>query len=107
MATATEIGGDVVAAGSALAGLMLVYMGALSAGYSSYDPQEKRAVRPSYQSRIWFAFVGLVLNAISIPLGLAGKGLENLCALYAGLGFLLFGTAWLIAVAALTAREVK
>ncbi len=107
MAVSTEIGGDVVAAAGALAGLMLVYMGALSAGYSSYDVTAKRVVRGSYRRRIWFAFAGLVLNAASIPFGLVSKALDNLCALYAALGLLLLGVGWLIAVAVLTALEVK
>lgn len=106
MAQPTE-SGDVVAAGSAIAGLMLVYMGSLSAGYSTYDPREKGAVRSSYQRRIWFAFTGLVLNALSIPFGLAAKALDNLCVLYAGLAFLVVGIVWLVVVAALTAREVR
>ncbi len=106
MASPTEIGGDVVAAGSAVAGLMLVYIGALSTSYGTYDAKERSSVRGSFQRRAWFAFFGLLLNALSIPFGLAAKGLDSFCALYIGLGLLVFGIAWLAVVAVLSVLEI-
>ena len=107
MTSAAEIGGDVVAAGSAIAGLMLVYIGALSSSYGTFDAREKPAVRASFQRRAWFAFVGLLLNALSIPFGLAAKGLDNSCALFASLGMLVLGVVWLVVVATLSVLEIK
>ena len=107
MASVTDIGGDVVAAGGAIAGLMLVYMGALSSGFSTYDAKEKAAVRKSFRRRAWFAFAGLVLNSLAIPFGLGAKAFENCWALAASLGFLVIGLGWLIVVAVLTVREIK
>ena len=107
MASATEIGGDVVAAGSAIAGLMLVYMGGLTAGYSSYAPQSKAAVRASFQRRMWLAFAGVILNVAALPFGLAAKALDDHQALTMGLVLLGLGAVWLIAVAVLTALEIK
>jgi hypothetical protein len=107
MASATEIGGDVVAAGSAVAGLMLVYMGSLSASFSTYSPTEKRTVQGSFSRRMWFACTGLLLNGASIPFGLAAKALDCVCALFVSLGFLMLGLCWLGAVAVLTAQEIK
>ena len=107
MAMPTEIGGDVVAAGGAIAGLMLVYMGSLSAGYASYPATGKKAVRGSYQRRIWFAFAGLIFNALSIPCGLEAKALDDVCVLFLGLAFLLLGMVWLVVAAILTALEIK
>lgn len=107
MASATETGGDVVAAGAAIAGLMLVYMGALSANYSTYEAIAKKAVKGSFRRRIWFAFAGVALNAAAIPFGLAAKALDCICALWASLAFLVLGLVWLIAVAVLSALEIK
>jgi sterol desaturase/sphingolipid hydroxylase (fatty acid hydroxylase superfamily) len=107
MASPTEIGSDVVAAGAAVAGLMLVYMGALSNEYGSYDATQQDSVRGRFRWRMWFAFVGLLPNAISIPFGLAAKALENACALWAALILLAVGLTWLVAVAVMTALEIN
>lgn len=107
MASATEIGGDVVAAGAALAGLMLVYMGALSTGFGSFQGREKATVLRSYRRRVWFAFAGLALNGAAIPFGLAAKALDCEWALWASLALLILGLVWLIAVAVLSALEIK
>jgi hypothetical protein len=106
MASPTEIGGDVVAAAGAVAGLMLVYMGGLSTGYGAFQPQEKKSVRASYRQRMWFAFVGLVLNSAAIPFGLAAKALDSACLLWAALALLLFGIVWLVLAAVFTALEI-
>jgi hypothetical protein len=107
MASPTEIGGDIVAAGAALAGLMLVYMGYLSASYGSFDTTAHGSVRPSFRRRIWFAFAGLLLNAAAIPFGLAAKAWECAFALWVALALLFVGVAWLIAVALLTGLEIN
>jgi hypothetical protein len=107
VASATEIGGDVVAAGAAIGGLMLVYMGALSTSFSTYEPSEKRSAGPSFRRRIWFAFAGLAFNVLAIPFGLAAKALDCPCALWTSLALLALGLAWLIVVAILSALEIK
>jgi hypothetical protein len=107
VASATEIGGDVVAAGAAIAGLMLVYMGALSASFSRYRATEKRTVQRSFARRMWFAFGGLALNVAAIPFGLAAKGLDNFDLLHAALTLLALGGAAVLAAALFTALEIK
>jgi Na+/proline symporter len=72
-----EVAGDIVAAGSAAAGLILVYVGALSTGYSTFTAQERRSVKRSYRTRAWFALAGLVLFLISVALGLIGKWYDS------------------------------
>lgn len=42
---AIEIAGDIVASGTALAGLLLVFMGAASASFQTYDAQSKPDVK--------------------------------------------------------------
>jgi len=107
VASPSEIGGDVVAAGAAVAGLMLVYMGALSGSFGGFQGREKATVLPSYRRRIWFAFAGLTLNATAIPFGLAAKALDCESPLWASLVLLILGLGWLIAVAVLSALEIK
>jgi sterol desaturase/sphingolipid hydroxylase (fatty acid hydroxylase superfamily) len=107
MASATEIGGDVVAAGAALAGLMLVYMGALSTSYSTFQPQERRTVRASHLKRTWFAFVGLAVFVAAVTLALLGKLLGLPCMILGALGLLFIGCAGLLTTAVLTALEIK
>lgn len=104
---AAEIGGDIAAAGSAVAGLILVYIGALSASFGTYQPQEKRAVRPSFQRRAWFAFAGLVILILSVALALIGKWLAINCLVLGALTLLGIGLAWVIVTAALTVMEIK
>jgi hypothetical protein len=53
--------GDVIAAGAALSGLILVYLGSVAAGYAGFDAAAQRTVRTSFQRRAWFAVVGVVL----------------------------------------------
>lgn len=78
--SATEIAGDVVTASTALAGLILVFLGATSTSYDAYEATERGAVRNRYQRRAWFAFTGLVLALASVLLALIGKWLHQECA---------------------------
>jgi hypothetical protein len=107
MYRAIDVAGDVVAAGSALAGLMLVYMGALSTSFASFQPQERKSVRGSHLKRTWFAFAGLVLFVAAVSGALIGKLFAIPCLAVAALGLLLIGCGWLIATAIFTAREIK
>jgi len=104
---AIEVAGDIAAAGGALSGLMLVYMGALSSGFSTFEPMEKPAVRPSYQRRTWFAFAGLVLFLAAVTLALFGKLFDLPCVILGALALLLLGMGWLVATAVFTAMEIN
>ena len=107
MAKAVEVAGDIAAAGSAVSGLILVYVGALSASYGAFQPQERKAVLGSYQKRAWFAFIGLILFLFSVTLSLFGKWLELDCAIVAAMGLLLLGFCWVVATAVLTVLELR
>lgn len=54
------LAGDIIAAGAALAGFILVYLSALATAYAGYPRQDRNAVRGSFQSRGWFAFIGIL-----------------------------------------------
>lgn len=107
MARGAEVAGDIVAAGSAVAGLVLVYIGSLSAGFSAFQPQERRAVTPSYQRRAWFAFVGFALILVAVTLALIGKWLDIDCMAVSALWLLVVGLAWVLVTGVLTVMEIK
>ncbi|MBV5271133.1 MAG: hypothetical protein JZU55_16055, partial [Afipia sp.] len=65
MPSAVELGGDISAAATSLAGLLLVFLGAISTTFDTYQAQEKNAVRGRYQRRAWFAFTGFVLALLA------------------------------------------
>lgn len=107
MVDPVEISGDVVTGATALAGLVLVYLGSVAAGYAGFDAEQQRSVRASFQARGWFAFVGMVLAIIAAMLALVGKWLHNPCVAIAAIILLLLALLWGIAVAFLTIREVR
>jgi hypothetical protein len=55
-----NVAGEVVGASTALAGLILVYLGSIAASYASYETTQQGSVRLSHQRRIWLAFIGFV-----------------------------------------------
>lgn len=102
-----SIAGEAVAAATALAGLILVYLGGLTSSYSSYQPQERKSVVSSYQKRGWIAFVGLVLALLAAALGVIGKWLPNECVADVATGFLLVAFLWGVGIALVTALEIR
>jgi hypothetical protein len=101
------VAGDVATSAVALAGLVLVFLGTISAGFEAYEPQEKRAVVGRYQRRAWLVFVGFVLSLISALLGILGKWLSNECAALAAMVALFLGLAWVLMVAVVVIRDIK
>ncbi|MEH6718941.1 MAG: hypothetical protein V7704_08690 [Aurantimonas endophytica] len=98
--------GETVTAATALAGLILVYLGSLAASFGTFQPQEQKTVRPRYQKRAWVAFAGLAIALLSASLGVLGKWLPNECMANAAVIILLVAFAWGIGIALLTAQEV-
>ena len=66
---------EVVGAATALAGLILVYLGSLVASFASFAPQEKRSVRAKHQRRAWLAFAARLLSLLAALLGVLAKWL--------------------------------
>ena len=54
-------GWDVAHDGTALAGLLLVYLGALAVRYNSLDNRSKTDKRDQFQRHAWLALSGIVL----------------------------------------------
>ena len=100
------VAGEVVGAGTALAGLILVYLGAVAAGYDAYQPAEKRTVKSRFQKRALAAFVGFILALIAALLGVLGKWLPNGCIADAGVVLLIISFLWTSVLAFLTVQEI-
>jgi hypothetical protein len=107
MLHAQEIAGDLAAAATALAGLMLVFMGAVSTAFDAYSTEQQDAVRSRYRWRIWLAFAGFLTSLASATLALVGKWQECPSLVRDSLYILLLG-AFVIAVIAalLTAKDI-
>ena len=104
---ALSVAGDVAAASVALAGLILVYLGTISAAFDSYQKNEQVAVRRRYQRRAWFAFLGFVLTLLSSGLAIVGKWLGIDCAALAAIIILLLALLWVLVAAGLVAMDIK
>lgn len=98
---------EVVASATALAGLILVFLGAIGTAFDSYQKQEQNAVRTRYQRRAWFAFVGFALALLSTCLGLVAKWLGNECAALAALVLLGVSLIWVLFAALSAVREIR
>jgi hypothetical protein len=61
--------------GTALAGLILVFLGGVLSGYESYDAVAKNAVRPRYKRRAKVGLAGFILAMSSAVLAFAANWL--------------------------------
>lgn len=63
---------DQVFTGStALAGLILVFLGGIYTAYDGYDATSQRAVKDRFVFRVWLTFVGFFLALVSAGLALS------------------------------------
>jgi uncharacterized membrane protein len=97
---------EMVTASTAMAGLVLVYIGTLVASYSTFEPQEKRTVRNRFLIRAYLALFGMFLAVVSATLGILAKWSNNENAADAGVVILLVAFCWGLLVAYLTIREL-
>jgi uncharacterized membrane protein YdjX (TVP38/TMEM64 family) len=68
-----ELAADVVTGATALAGLILVYLGMVVSGFAGFQREQQATVRAAHQLRAWFAFVGMTLAIVAAVLALIGK----------------------------------
>jgi sulfite exporter TauE/SafE len=63
--------GLIFSGGTALAGLVLVFLGAIAAAFDSYEKVDKNAARPKYRARARLALGGFgsSLSAAALALG--------------------------------------
>jgi hypothetical protein len=104
---ALGLAGDVIAASAALAGLILVYLGAVASGYASFEKTQQGSVRASFQRRAWFAVVGILFSVAACGSAALAKWLANACVAGASLVLFALTLFWAALSAILIALEVK
>lgn len=107
MSGAIEVASDVIAGSAALAGLILVYLGALSSNYGSYDAAARNSVRGRFQVRAWLAFVGFIVTILAAAFALFAKWLHIECLAVASIIALVIALLWSAWIALATVREIK
>jgi ABC-type dipeptide/oligopeptide/nickel transport system permease subunit len=107
MPGAIEVGGDVSAAAAALAGLLLVFIGAISTTFDGYERQEQGTVRSRYQRRTWFAFAGFLFAILAAAAGIAAKAFHQECVAVAGMVCLVIALGVSLIVGFLSAMELR
>src|SRR5262245_40084696 len=72
-----EVTGDLAAAGTALAGLILVYLGAVAVRYESLDATSRTERRGYYRRHARLAFVGIVSALTTVLFALIAKAQQS------------------------------
>ena len=98
---------EVVGAATALAGLILIYIGTQAATFGSYQAQEQKSVRGRFLRRAWFAFIGFVLALLAAGLGIVGKWVGSPCTSNVSVWALLAAFAWALFATLQTVREIE
>ena len=85
---------DIAAAGTALAGLILVYLGAAAVRYETLDPKHQASARDDYRQHARRAFRGLVIALVAAVAAMTAKSLKaepyaTMIAAMAGLALLM------------------
>ena len=73
MVSPIELGGDVITAGTALAGLLLVFLGNAVAEFGDFDAEASDVVLKRYKRKASSAFVGFCFALCSTIFAFAGK----------------------------------
>jgi len=89
-----SVASGIAAAGTALAGLILVYLGAVAVRYETLDPKNQSSARDSYRRHALRAFRGIVIALIAAVAAMTAKSLKaepyaTMIAAMAGLALLM------------------
>jgi hypothetical protein len=107
VAKIADIAGDVAAASSALAGLLLVFLGATQTAFEAYEKSAQKSVLAKFRRKAWLAFAGFVLSLIALASSLLGKRFENDCLIELSLASLLLGVVVVLSAAAASVWEIR
>lgn len=107
MPSAVEITGDIAAAATALAGLVLVFIGAAATAFDAFERQEQHTVRAKFQARAWIAFVAFVLALIAAVTALFGKWFSQSCLGIAAFAILIVALFFSFLAALSAVRGIK
>ena len=72
-----SVAGDVAEAGTALSGLILVYLGAIAVRYEAIDTKSKADKRDYYQRHAWLASIGIVFALVAAFFALIAKSINS------------------------------
>lgn len=101
------VSGEVATAGTALAGLIIIYIGALATAFEARNPGgERNAVRLKFLARAWLAFVGFMFAASSALLSVVGKWITSPCASNVSVWLLLLAFVAAVFATVQTIREM-
>lgn len=101
-----EMTSDIISAGTAMAGLVLVFLGGILNGFDAYAPQERRAVVSKFRRKAWTAFVAFALSLGAALLGLLSKWLHLTCFAGAGLVLLILSFVAVVWIGIAGVREI-
>jgi hypothetical protein len=103
-----ELGGDVLAAATTLAGLVLVFLAATVGRYESYDAvMRDKKFRDRFKRRAWFIFVGFALAVLSALLSLFGKWFHCEPLVLAAIVAFVIASLWVVSSAVAMVREIQ
>ena len=71
-----SVAGDIADAGTALAGLILVYLGAVAVRYETLDPTDQSSARDVYRRHARRAFRGILIALVAAVAALTAKSLK-------------------------------
>lgn len=103
-----KVGDQLPAVSSALAGLILVFLGVVYSAWLSYSPADQASVQWTFKFRAWLCFAGMFLAIASAGCGLIaiGQGHKNPNLDFWGCGLLATATLLTIIVAGMTVKEI-
>ena len=107
MPSALGVAGEIAGSATALAGLILVFLGAIASSFEAYSKQEQTTVKAVYQRRAWFAFVGFALSLSASVSALAAKWLSQACLAFVALVLLAIAFLWVTLAALSAVKEIK
>lgn len=104
---ASHVSDELLTASTALAGLILVFVGNAVAGYDSYDARQQHAVKQKYQNRGWTGFVGFVAALGSALFALIYNWICAAWLVYVSAFLLFFSLASVCFAAFVQVKEIK
>ena len=105
MATDTIIG-VLFSGATALAGLILVFLGGIINAYESYAPSERKSVRKKFRSRAFVSFIGFLFAILSSLSALALFYFDSLILENFSVATVLISFAFAIALAVQAVKEI-
>lgn len=102
-----NLANQLLSAGTALAGLILVFLGVVFTGYESYDTVQKAAVRAKYRVRAWLAFAGFGCALSAAAGGIVANWSSSCLWLYGGVTTLSAAFLLLVVLTLLAIRDMK